>query len=85
MSKHHAIDLATKIIVIDTVEAGTRSKTEIVKYLACLKVRFVPFSKRKISYVMCIYATTSFDQGKKRLRQAAHPDIEETLFIWFDT
>ena len=31
MSKHRAIDLATKIAVSDDVEAGTRSKTEIAK------------------------------------------------------
>ena len=43
MSKHHAIDLATKITMIDTIEAGTRSKMEIAKYLACLKVWFIPF------------------------------------------
>ena len=28
-SKHHAIDLATKFAMIDAVEAGTRSKTEV--------------------------------------------------------
>ena len=31
MSKHHAMDVATKIAVIYTVEAGTRSKTDIAE------------------------------------------------------
>ena len=31
MSKHCAIDMATKIAMIDAVKSGTRSKTEIAK------------------------------------------------------
>ena len=31
MSKHCVIDVATKIAVIDIVEAATRSKTDIAK------------------------------------------------------
>ena len=47
MSKHRAIDLATKIAVIDAVEAGTRSKTEIAKSFGLPKSTLSTILKKK--------------------------------------
>ena len=82
MSKHRSIDLATKIAVIDAVEAGTRNKTEIAKSFSLPKSTLSTILKNK-DRLRESYATASFDRGRKRLRLAAHPDIEEVLFSWF--
>ena len=48
MSKHRAIDLATKIAVIDAIKAGTKSQTEIAKSFWCAQMyAFYDFEKEK--------------------------------------
>ena len=53
MSKHCAIDLATKIAVIDIIEAGTRSKTDIAKSFSMPKSTLSTILKEVLHVSMC--------------------------------
>ena len=63
-AKHHAIDLVTKIAVIEAVEAGSRSKTDIAKYFNFLKSTVSSVLKNKAE----LHSTSTFEPGRQRSR-----------------
>lgn len=62
----------TKIAIIEAVESG-KQKSEVAKMFDILKNKDA----------LQVHAVSKVAPTSKRLRLAAHQDVEEALFIWF--
>ena len=78
---HKSIPLAKKVEIIKTVE-GKKSKTAIGQEFEIAKstVSSILKNKRKIFEA---FESSTFGPDRKRLRTAAHTDIEDAFLLWF--
>ena len=74
--KQRAIDLATKVAIINAVETGT----EIARRYELPRSTLSTILKNKEKFKH-LFATSK--PGIKRYRLATYQDVEEALFSWF--
>ena len=79
---HQPITLAKKLEIIKAVESGRKSKSAIAEEFCVAKSTVSSIVKNKQKIVDASDAC-SFTPEQKRLRLAAHSDIEEALMLWF--
>ena len=79
---HKAIPLAKKVEIIKAVEEKKQSKTAIAHEFQVAKstVSSILKNKRK---TLEAFESSTFRPDRKRLRTAAHTDVEEALLLWF--
>ena len=79
---HQAISLAKKLETIKAVKNGKKSKSAIAKEFSVAESTVSSVVKNK-QRIINASDTASLKPDQKRLRLAAHSDIEETLMMWF--
>ena len=78
----NAFSLSTKIAVIDAVEAGERTKSEVAKSFNMPSSTLSTILKNKVK-LREMFNLSKIDSGRKHLHQLAYGDLEEALFLWF--
>ena len=82
VASHQPISLAKKLKIIEAVESGKKSKSAVAEEFSVAKSTVTSIVKNKQKIVNASN-TASFMPERKRLRLAAHSDIEDALMIWF--
>ena len=80
--KQRAIDLATKVAIINAVETGIETKCEIARRYELPQSTLSTILKNKEKFKH-LFATSKLKPGIKRCRLATYQDVEEALFSWF--
>ena len=76
-AKQRAINLATKVAIINAVETGIETKSEIAR---CYTLSTILKNKEKFKH---LFDTSKLKPGIKCCRLATYQDMEEALFSWF--
>ena len=81
-SSHQPIPLATKGAIIKAVDSKKKSKSLIAQEFGVAKSTVSTIIKNKEKTLEAL-ESLSYLPERKRLRRAAHTDIEEALLLWF--
>ena len=79
---HQPISLTRKVEIIKAVESSKKSKSAIAEEFGVAKSTVTSIVKNK-QKILEASDVASFTPERKRIRLAAHSDIEEALMIWF--
>ena len=80
--KQRAIDLATKVAIINAVETGIETKSEIARRYELPRSTLSTILKNKEKFKH-LFATSKLKPGIKCCRLATYQDVEKALFSWF--
>lgn len=80
-SKYRALDLATKVKVLQEVEESASSKQNIAQKYGIKPSTLSTYLKNKDS-IMNAYEQEKFQASRKRMRTGAHADVEAALLLW---
>ena len=80
--KQRAINLATKVAIINAVETGIETKSEIARHYELPRSTLSTILKNKEKFKH-MFATSQLKPGIKCCRLATYQDVEEALFSWF--
>ena len=78
---HQSIPLSKKIEIIKAVNSKKKSKSLIAQEFGVAKSTVSTIMKNK--KILKAVESSSYLPERKRLRTAAHTDIEEALLLWF--
>ena len=79
---HQSIPLSKKIEIIKAVNSKKKSKSLIAQEFGVAKSTVSTINKNKEKLLKAV-ESSSYLPERKRLRTAAHTDIEEALLLWF--
>ena len=82
VASHQPISLAKKLKIIEAVENAKKSKSAVAEEFSVAKSTVTSIMKNK-QKIIDASNTAGFMPDRKRLRLAAHSDIEDALMIWF--
>ena len=80
--KKRAIDLATKVAIINAVETSIETKSETARRYELPRSTLSTILKNKEKFKH-LFATSKVKPGIKLCRLATYQDVEEALFSWF--
>ena len=80
--KQKAIDLATKIEIINAVETGMEKKSEIARRYNLPRSTLSAILKNKEKFKH-LFAASKLKPEVKCCRSSTYADVEEALHIWF--
>ena len=80
--KQRAIDLATKVAIINAVETSVQTKSEIARRYKLPRSTLSTILKNKEKFKHP-FATSKLKPGIKCCRLVTYQDVEEALFSWF--
>lgn len=81
-NSRNAVVLLTKIAIINAIEAGDRTKSEVAESFNLPKNTLSTILKNKVK-LRKMFNLSKIDPGRKCMRQSTHEDLEEVLFVWF--
>ena len=79
---HQSIPLSKKLEIIKAVDSKKKSKSLIVQEFGVAKSTIYTIMKNKEKTLEAV-ESSSYLPERKRLRTAAHTDIEKALLLWF--
>ena len=80
--KQRAIDLATKVAIINALETGIETKSKVARRYELPRSTLSTILKNKEKFKH-LFATSKLKPGIKRCRLATYQDVEEALFNRF--
>ena len=80
--KQSALSLEKKVELLQAVNEGIRTKTEICKTFGIPNSTLSTIIKNR-DKTLELYELGKFEPGRKRFRKANHENLEAALLVWF--
>ena len=82
-NKQNAIDLATKIEIINAAETAKDKKSEIARHYSFPRCAYLINDTKKQDKFTCLLPQRKLKPEVKHCGSSTYANIEETLLLWF--